>query len=217
MLHNFLFPSSELVGGLERVIDGFHHLDDKHLSCGKRQVCEAFSLGAAIERSDGSFDFEKGFLRQIVDGTGEVIFDIARPFLEVFGMGRIARGEVSFTSFLIDMIDSAIIGITRVLAGRRFSRQLEAASPVAALIDPAVAILRHIPKSYYGNILDLFVDMTGIANRRSGAYGLMRSGGLGYFYGGGEDSVCPNLHSDLLNDGAFCDDEGAFFPLAMLN
>ena len=59
--------------------------------------------------------------------------------------------------------------------------------------------------------------MTGIANRRSGAYGLMRSGGLGYFYGGGEDSVCPNLHSDLLNDGAFCDDEGAFFPLAMLN
>merc|ERR1711892_117761 len=83
MIHNFLFPPSELVGGLERVIDNVHMLDDKHLSCGKRQVCEAMSIGAAIERSDGSFDFEKGFLRQIVDGTGEVIFDIARPFLEV--------------------------------------------------------------------------------------------------------------------------------------
>ena len=150
MLHNFLFPPSELVGGFERVIDGFHRLDDKHLSCGKRQVCEAMSLGAAIERSDGSFDFEKGFLRQAVDGAGEVIFDIARPFLEAFGLGRVARREVSFTSFLVDMIDSAIIGITRVLAGRRFSRQIEAVSPVAALVEPASAILRAIPTSYYG-------------------------------------------------------------------
>eukprot|EP00092_Neocalanus_flemingeri_P001801 GFUD01001920.1.p1 GENE.GFUD01001920.1~~GFUD01001920.1.p1 ORF type:complete len:554 (-),score=124.25 GFUD01001920.1:32-1693(-) len=218
ILNNFLFPSNELVGGFERMVDGLHQLDDKHLSCGKRQVCEAFSVGAAIERSDGTFDFEKGLLRKIVDGTGEVIFDIARPFLETFGLGRVARREVSFTSFLIDMLDSAIIGISRVLAGRRFSRQIEAASPVASfLIEPASAILRAIPTTYYGNILDLAVDMTGIANRRSGAYGLMRSGGLGYFYGGGDKSVCKSLHSDLLNDNAYCDNEGGNYPLAMLN
>jgi len=217
MLHNFLFPSSELVGGLERVIDGFHHLDDKHLSCGKRQVCEAFSLGAAIERSDGSVDFENGFLRQAVDGAGEVIFDVIRPFLEVFGLGRVARREVSFTSFLVDMIDSAIIGITRVLAGRRFSRQIEAISPVAALVEPALVLLGAVPKSYYGNILDLAVDITGLANRDTGVYSIMRSGGLGYFYGGGDDSVCKNLHHDLLNDNSYCDNEGASYPLAMLN
>ena len=150
IVHNLLFPQSELVGGLERVIDGFHALDDKHLSCGKRQVCEAMSLGAAIERSDGSLDFEKGFLRQFVDGAGEVVFDIVKPFLEAVGLGRVARREVSFTSFLVDMIDSAIIGITRVLAGRRFSRQIEAVSPVASLVEPASAILRAIPVSYYG-------------------------------------------------------------------
>ena len=45
----------------------------------------------------------------------------------------------------------------------------------------------------------------------------MRSAGLGYFYGGGESSVCKSLQSDLLGDDAFCDNDGAFFPLAMLN
>ena len=67
------------------------------------------------------------------------------------------------------------------------------------------------------SVLDLAVDITGIANRRSGGYGLMRSAGLGYFYGGGENSVCKSLQSDLLGDDAFCDNDGAFFPLAMLN
>merc|ERR1712156_18372 len=217
IVNNLLFPQSELVGGLERVIDGFHALDDKNLSCGKRQVCEAMSLGVAIERSDGSLDFEKGFLRQFVDGAGEVVFDIVKPFLEAVGLGRVARREGSFTSFLVDMIDSAIIGITRVLAGRRFSRQIEAVSPVASLVEPASAILRAIPVSYYGNILDLAVDITGMANRESGMYGIMRSGGLGYFYGGGDDSVCKSLQSNLLGDDAFCDNDGANYPLAMLN
>jgi hypothetical protein len=175
------------------------------------------SLGAAIERSDGSLDFEKGFLRQFVDGAGEVVFDFVKPFLEAVGLGRVARREVSFTSFLVDMIDSAIIGITRVLAGRRFSRQIEAVSPVASLVEPASAILRAIPVSYYGNILDLAVDITGMANRESGMYGIMRSGGLGYFYGGGDDSVCKSLQSNLLGDDAFCDNDGANYPLAMLN
>merc|ERR1719350_779952 len=194
MLQNFLFPPSELVGGVERVIDGFHRLDDKHLSCGKRQVCEAMSLGASIERSDGSFDFEKGFLRQAVDSAGEVIFDMARPLLDAFGLGRVARREVSFTSFLVDMIDSAIIGITRVLAGRRLSRQLEAVSPVATLIEPAGKLLSIIPISLYGSVLDITMDITGLADRDTGLYGLTRSGGLGYFYG--KDNVCQHLHGD---------------------
>ena len=58
--------------------------------------------------------------------------------------------------------------------------------------------------------------MTGIANRGSGAYGLMRSGGLGYFYGGGDSSICTSLQSDLRDD-PYCDDAGAFFPLGILN
>ena len=48
-------------------------------------------------------------------------------------------------------------------------------------------------------------------------YGIMRSGGLGYFYGGGDDSVCKSLQSNLLGDDAFCDNDGANYPLAMLN
>ena len=54
-------------------------------------------------------------------------------------------------------------------------------------------------------------------NRDTGMYGLMRSGGLGYFYGGGEDSICKSLQFDLLNDGAYCDNDGAAYPLAILN
>ena len=45
----------------------------------------------------------------------------------------------------------------------------------------------------------------------------MRSAGLGYFAGGGDDSACKSLQTDLLNDGAYCDNDGAFFPLAILN
>jgi hypothetical protein len=196
-VQNFLSDDiPELLGGLTRVIDRFHGLDDKHLSCGKRQFCEAMSIGAAIERSDGSLSFEKGFLRQAVDSAGEVIFDLARPLLDTFGLGRVARREVSFTSFVVDMIDSAIIGITRVLAGRRLSRQIEAVSPVATLIEPAGKLLSIIPISLYGSVLDITMDITGLADRDTGLYGLTRSGGLGYFYGGGETNVCQHLHGD---------------------
>ena len=38
-------------------------------------MCEAMSLGSAIERSDGSFEFEKGFLRHAVDAAGEAVFE----------------------------------------------------------------------------------------------------------------------------------------------
>ena len=61
------------------------------------------------------------------------------------------------------------------------------------------------------------VDATGIANRRSGGYGLVRSAGLGYFYGGGDNNICSNLNGDIFGGGPHCDDEGKFFPLAMLN
>ena len=67
------------------------------------------------------------------------------------------------------------------------------------------------------SVLDLAVDVTGLANRRSGGYGLMRSAGLGYFAGGGDDSACKSLQSNLLTGDAYCDNEGAFFPLAILN
>ena len=39
-------------------------------------------------------------------------------------------------------------------------------------------------------MVDLAVDVTGVANRRSGGYGLVRSAGMGYFWGGGDDSAC---------------------------
>jgi len=137
--------------------------------------------------------------------------------LEVFGMGSVARQEVSFTQFLVDMVDSVIIEFTRVLAGRRLARQLELVSPVATVAKPVIDVLSLLPKSYYGVVLDLAVDVTGVANRRSGGYGLMRSAGLGYFAGGGDDSACKSLQQNLLDDAAFCDNDGAFFPLAILN
>ena len=85
----------------------------------------------AVLRRDGSTVVEKGVLRQVVDTLGDVLFDMARPFLDLAGMGAVAREEVSrddfedddqeahvcpqvsFTTFLIDMVDSAIISITR--------------------------------------------------------------------------------------------------------
>ena len=45
------------------------------------------------------------------------------------------------TQFLVDMVDSVIIEFTRVLAGRRLSRQLEQISPVGALIEPVSTVL----------------------------------------------------------------------------
>ena len=66
------------------------------------------------------------------------------------GLGRVARREQSVSEFLVDMIDSAIIGVTRVLAGRRLSRQLEEFSPFLTLVEPATNVLRLIPKHFYG-------------------------------------------------------------------
>ena len=125
-------------------------LDNTVNSCGKRQVCEAMSLGEVIERSDGSLLQEAGLLRQAVDTAGEVVFQLARPFMEAVGLGRVARREQSVTEFLVDIIDSAIIGLTRVLAGRRLSRQLEEFSPVLSIVEPVSNVLRLIPKHFYG-------------------------------------------------------------------
>ena len=135
---------------MERVIDDVNHLDNTVNSCGKRQVCEAMSVVQVIERSDGSLHLEKGFLRQAVDTAADVIFELSRPFLEAAGLGRVARREVSFTDLLVDIIDSAIIGVTRLVAGRRLSRQLEEISPVASLIEPVSTALGLIPKQFYG-------------------------------------------------------------------
>ena len=67
------------------------------------------------------------------------------------------------------------------------------------------------------SIVDLAVDVTGVADRRSGGYNLVRSAGLGYFYGKGGE-VCQNLNGDIFGGGPHCDDgEGKIHPLAMLN
>ena len=138
-------------GGLEQVIDRVNNLDSNTVnSCGKRHVCDAMSVVRVVERSDGSLHLEKGYLRQVVDTAADVIFELSRPFLEAAGLGRVARREVSFTDLLVDIIDSAIIGVTRVLAGRRFSRQLEEFSPFLTFVEPVSNVLRLIPKHFYG-------------------------------------------------------------------
>ena len=42
-------------------------------------------------------------------------------------------------------------------------------------------------------MVDLTVDVLGLANRRSGGYGLVRSAGMGYFFGDGDDSACRSV------------------------
>ena len=44
----------------------------------------------------------------------------------------------------------------------------------------------------YLSVVDLLVDLTGAADRRSGSYGLLRAAGLGYVWGdpGAEDNIC---------------------------
>ena len=66
------------------------------------------------------------------------------------------------------------------------------------------------------SVLDLAVDVMGIADRSRGSYGLVRSAGMGYFFGDGDDSACRSLHSGLHGDPYCADDEGGFFPLSMI-
>ena len=132
------------------MIDKAHVLDNTVNRCGKQHLCQAMSRGRLVERSDGSLHLQKGFLRQAVDAAGDVIFQLARPLLEAAGLGRVARREVSFTDLLVDVIDSAIIGVTRLLAGRRLARQLEEFSPVLSLVEPVSSALGLIPKHFYG-------------------------------------------------------------------
>ena len=66
------------------------------------------------------------------------------------------------------------------------------------------------------SVVDLAVDVLGVANRRSGGYSLVRAAGMGYFFGDGDDSACRSLHHGI-HDGAYCaDDDGGFFPLSMI-
>ena len=90
---------SLVLGGLGKVMDDFQNLDNNLKGCGKRQLCEAMSLGSQIARSDGTYGFQKGFLRHGVDASLGALFEVAKPFMEVFGMGSVARHEVSFTRF----------------------------------------------------------------------------------------------------------------------
>ena len=58
--------------------------------------------------------------------------------------------DTAVTRFLVDMLDSAIISVTRFLGGRRLSRQLELITPVSSLVKPVTNALGLIPRSYYG-------------------------------------------------------------------
>jgi len=208
-------PDKQLLGGFQTVVDNMYKFDGKHLACGQRGLCHAMSL-TSVTRRDGTTGVEAGILRQAVDGFGNMLFHLARPLMEAVGLGAVAREEVSFTNFLINMADSVIIEVTRVLAGRRVSRQFEEFSPVLTLVDPAVRLVSSIPKAYIGNMVDFVVDMTNMADRRRGTYNLVRSAGMGYAFGGDpEDPVCSRL--DLDDEGACGDGDGAFYPLTSLN
>jgi len=208
-------PDHELLGGFQTVVDSMYNFDFQHSACGQRGLCHAMSL-TSVTRRDGTTGVEAGILRQAVDGFGNVLFNLARPLMEAVGLGAVAREEVSFTNFLINMADSVIIEVTRVLAGRRVSRQFEEFSPVLTLVDPAVRLAGSIPKAYIGNMIDFVVDVTNIADRRRGTYNLVRSAGMGYTFGGNpDDPVCSRL--DLDNDGSCGNDDGAFYPLTSLN
>jgi len=215
LLTRLVTPDTELLGGFQTVVDSMYKFDGKHLACGQRGLCHAMSL-TSVTRRDGTTGVEAGILRQAVDGFGNVLFNLARPLMEAVGLGAVAREEVSFTNFLINMADSAIIEVTRVLAGRRVSRQFEEFSPVLTLVDPAVRLVSSIPKAYIGNMIDFVVDVTNIADRRRGTYNLVRSAGMGYTFGGNpDDPVCARLD---LDDEYNCDDgDGAFYPLTSLN
>jgi len=215
LLTRLVTPDTELLGGFQTVVDSMYKFDGKHLACGQRGLCHAMSL-TSVTRRDGTTGVEAGILRQAVDGFGNVLFNLARPLMEAVGLGAVAREEVSFTNFLINMADSAIIEVTRVLAGRRVSRQFEEFSPVLTLVDPAVRLVSSIPKAYIGNMIDFVVDVTNIADRRRGTYNLVRSAGMGYTFGGNpDDPVCSKL--DLDNEYNCDDGDGAFYPLTSLN
>lgn len=215
LLADLVTPDKQLLGGFQTVVDSMYKFDGKHLACGQRGLCHAMSL-TSVTRRDGTTGVEAGILRQAVDGFGNVLFNLARPLMEAVGLGAVAREEVSFTNFLINMADSAIIEVTRVLAGRRVSRQFEEFSPVLTLVDPAVRLASSIPKAYIGNMIDFVVDVTNIADRRKGTYNLVRSAGMGYTFGGNpDDPVCSRL--DLDEEGTCGDGDGAFFPLTSLN
>lgn len=216
LLADLVTPDKQLLGGFQAVVDSMYKFDGNHLACGQRGLCHAMSL-TSVTRRDGTTGVEAGILRQAVDGFGNVLFNLARPLMEAVGLGAVAREEVSFTNFLINMADSVIIEFTRVLAGRRVSRQFEEFSPVLTLVDPAVRLARGIPKAYIANMVDFVVDVTNIADRRgSGTYNLVRSAGMGYTFGGNpDDPVCSRL--DLDDEGACGDGDGAFYPLTSLN
>ena len=55
----------------------------------------------AVLRRDGTTVLEKGVLRQVVDTLGDVLFDMARPFLDLAGMGAVAREEVMTSRMVI--------------------------------------------------------------------------------------------------------------------
>ena len=108
-----------VLGGLGKVMDDFQNLDNNLKGCGKRQLCEAMSLGSQIARSDGTFGFQKGFLRQGVDAALDALFEVAKPFMEVFGLGSVARQEVSFTRSRI--VTNCLNHLTSLNSTRLFS------------------------------------------------------------------------------------------------
>jgi len=204
-------------GGILTIVDKTHKLDDDHNACGLLAVCRGMSLGPTLRRSDGSLEVQKGFLRGIVDGIGEAMFKAIRPVLPLIGMSRVARQEITFATFIIDLLDSAIIGLGRIIGGRRLVRQFEAVSPVLSFIGPAIQFVGAIPKPYIASIADFTMDAFGVANTRSGVYKVMRAGAMGYAYGDNPDTdVCTQLDADSPDERCVGDGSG-FDLLGLLN
>lgn len=211
---HYFTPDERISGGIRSVMDKVHNLDTKQgTSCGKRTMCEAMAE-SYIERSDGQFEFQRGFLRDIVDRTIDLAIDAVSPLLHMAGMGAFARREISFFNFVIDMVDSSLIWAGRVLAGRRFSRQIEAAGPFRSLLSVVPKPpFRHLP-----DIVDLAVDLTGAFDRKSGSFQYMRAGLMGYWKGGEideEDSgICDYLYS---GDEDVCSSYWGIIPMMNTN
>ena len=67
-------------------------------------------------------------------------------------------------------------------------------------------------------MIDFTVDVFGLANRRSGAYNLVRAAGLGYFWGNsnardGAASTCQYLQNDVQVGGRLVTPKTKQFPL----
>ena len=145
MFKKLVTPDKELLGGFNSVVDRMDRLDSGHGTCGQKRVCEMFSENV-IERSDG-LAVDKGIMRHVIDGSLDFVFQAFMPVFDFMGLGPVARKEIYLSDYLIDSIDQLIVSVTRFLAGRSASRQLEETGLLRAAV---AAIPTPVRVGYYG-------------------------------------------------------------------